>query len=220
MKALLIGATGATGQELLPLLLADPAFSCVDIFVRRAPAVQHEKLHVHVVDFTDVAAWRDTLHGDVLFSCLGTTLKAAGSKDAQWQIDYQAQYDVARAAQANGVNTLVLVSSAQADPQARWFYPRMKGRLEADVAALGFARLLILRPPLLERPGSDRWAEAWGVNIIRGLNKLGCLRRQRPLPVAQLARALLLAFQTAAPGMQVYEAQDIWRLLDERRHAV
>lgn len=215
MKALLIGATGATGQELLPLLLADPAFSRVDIFVRRAPDVQHDKLHVHLVDFADVAAWQQDLKGDVLFSCLGTTLKAAGSQEAQWQVDYQAQYDVARAAQANGVNTLVLVSSAQADPQARLFYSRMKGRLDADVAALGFAKLLIFRPPLLERAGSDRAGEVWGLKIIKGLNKLGLLHSQRPLPTQQLAQALLSAFQTASGGITVYEQQAIFALLEK-----
>ncbi len=215
MKALLIGATGATGKELLPLLLADPAFSRVDIFVRRAPDVQHDKLHVHLVDFADVAAWQQDLKGDVLFSCLGTTLKAAGSQEAQWQVDYQAQYDVARAAQANGVNTLVLVSSAQADPQARLFYSRMKGRLDADVAALGFAKLLIFRPPLLERAGSDRAGEVWGLKIIKGLNKLGLLHSQRPLPTQQLAQALLSAFQTASGGITVYEQQAIFALLEK-----
>ena len=215
MKALLIGATGATGKELLPLLLADPAFSRVDIFVRRAPDVQHDKLHVHLVDFADVAAWQQDLKGDVLFSCLGTTLKAAGSQEAQWQVDYQAQYDVARAAQANGVNTLVLVSSAQADPQARLFYSRMKGRLDADVAALGFAKLLIFRPPLLERAGSDRAGEVWGLKIIKRLNKLGLLHSQRPLPTQQLAQALLSAFQTASGGITVYEQQAIFALLEK-----
>ena len=215
MKAQLIGATGATGKELLPLLLADPAFSRVDIFVRRAPDVQHDKLHVHLVDFADVAAWQQDLKGDVLFSCLGTTLKAAGSQEAQWQVDYQAQYDVARAAQANGVNTLVLVSSAQADPQARLFYSRMKGRLDADVAALGFAKLLIFRPPLLERAGSDRAGEVWGLKIIKGLNKLGLLHSQRPLPTQQLAQALLSAFQTASGGITVYEQQAIFALLEK-----
>lgn len=213
MKALLIGATGATGKELLPLLLADPAFSRVDVFARRPPSVQHEKLRVHIVDFADVAGWREQVQGDVLFSCLGTTLKAAGSQDAQWQVDYQAQYNVARAAQANGVNALVLVSSAQADPQSRWFYPRMKGQLETDVATLGFAKLLIFRPPLLERAGSDRTGEVWALNIIKGLNTLGLLKNQRPLPTPQLAQALLQAFQTASVGMRVYEAADIRQLL-------
>ncbi|UOO83017.1 NAD(P)H-binding protein [Uruburuella testudinis] len=213
MKVVLIGATGATGKALLPLLLADANFSRVDVFVRRAPDVQHEKLHVHVVDFADVAGWCDKLRGDVLFSCLGTTLKAAGSQEAQWQVDYQAQYDVAQAAQANGVGTLVLVSSAQADPKARWFYPRMKGQLEADVAALGFARLLIFRPPLLLRPNSRRTAEVWGGKILQGLNRVGLLQSQRPLPTPQLAQAMLQAFQTASSGMKVYEAQDIRALL-------
>ena len=214
MKALLIGATGATGQDLLPLLLADSAFERVDVFVRCAPALRHEKLHVHIVDFADVASWRGKVQGDVLFSCLGTTLKAAGSQDAQWQVDYQAQYDVAQAARQNGAGALVLVSAAQADPQARFFYPRMKGQLEADVTALGFAGLAIFRPPFLERTGSDRTGETLGISIIKSLNKLGLLQSQRPLSTQKLAQALLKVGKAVPDGVRIYEPRDIFDLLE------
>ena len=86
MHALLIGATGATGKDLLELLLKDNAIHQVDIFVRRHPDLQHNKLNIHVIEFDRPEQWKHLVKGDVLFSCLGTTLKAAGSKDAQWKI--------------------------------------------------------------------------------------------------------------------------------------
>jgi hypothetical protein len=50
--------------------------------------LQHKKLKVYIIDFDKPNQWKHLVKGDVLFSCLGTTLKAAGSKQAQWKIDY------------------------------------------------------------------------------------------------------------------------------------
>ena len=96
--ALIIGATGATGSELVKQLLEDNHYSQVHIFVRCKPDLEHQKLHTHVVDFDQLDTWKDKLKGDVLFSAMGTTLKIAGSKAAQYKIDYTYQHDVAQAA--------------------------------------------------------------------------------------------------------------------------
>lgn len=97
MKADIIGATGATGRVLLAQLLNDERFDEVHIFVRHAPDFAHDKLCVYLIDFSRPGTWADKLRGDVLFSCLGTTLKDAGSQEAQRKIDYQAVLDAARA---------------------------------------------------------------------------------------------------------------------------
>ena len=124
-KAIIIGATGATGRELLAQLLAHPPCTQVDIFVRRAPTFQHEKLRVHIVDFMQPETWASEVQGDILFSCLGTTLKDMGSKEAQWRIDYHLVLDFASAARQNGVDKMVLVSAAGANAASRIFYSRM-----------------------------------------------------------------------------------------------
>ena len=146
MKALIIGATGATGKDLVTQLLTDDTYSEVHCFVRKPLALTHPKLHAHVVNFETPEAWADLLHGDVAFSCLGTTLAVAGSKEAQWRVDYDYQYAFAQQCKANGVATFVLVSAAMANAQSKVFYNRMKGQLEDAVKALGFSRLLISNP--------------------------------------------------------------------------
>ena len=88
MHALIIGATGATGHALLTQLLDNPMFSHVSIFVRRPVSIEHPKLTTHIIDFDQAHTWQDKVRGDVLFCCLGTTLKDAGSQAAQWRIDY------------------------------------------------------------------------------------------------------------------------------------
>lgn len=155
MRALVIGATGLVGGHITRLLLDSPDVSEVAVFVRRSTGIGHAKLEEHTVDFADAASWKEHLRGDVLFSALGTTRRQAGSVEAQRQIDYGLQLQVARDAVHNGVRRLVLISSPYADPESKMAYPRLKGELERDVLALPFEAVSILQPgPLMGRKKS------------------------------------------------------------------
>ena len=117
------------------LLLESSDYSEVSIFVRRPTGKSHSKLTEHVVDFSDVNSFQQLITGDVLFSCLGTTLKDEGSKEKQWKIDYDIPADFATAAKQNNVNSLVLVSSYGASAKSSVFYSKMKGELEEKIAS-------------------------------------------------------------------------------------
>ena len=78
LGALVIGATGATGQEIVSQLLGDDSFNSVSIFVRKDPNITHSKLKTYIIDFSKIKNYKDLIKGDVLFSCLGTTLRVAG----------------------------------------------------------------------------------------------------------------------------------------------
>ena len=210
MKAIVIGATGATGKALLPLLADHSEIESIACFGRRNPDFSHPKLSSRQIDFANPETWRGEVRGDVLFACLGTTLKAAGSKEAQWAVDYEANLEFAKAARQNGVHTLVLVSAAGANAASRFFYQRMKGELEQALTALDFPRLVISRPPLLIRPNSDRLGEKVAERVFNAFNRIGLLQNQRPLAVEKLAQAMLkAALETSEQSVQVYEAQDI-----------
>ena len=212
MTALLIGATGATGSDLLQLLLGDSKVERVAIFVRRDPQITHPKLEVHLIDFDKKEQWRHLVKGDILFSCLGTTLKDAGSKEAQWKVDHDYQYRFAEAARENGVGTLLLVSSMNASPKSPFFYARMKGELEEAVRKLGFPGLMIFRPPSLIRKASDRAMERVGVKVIGFLSRLGLLLSMHPMPTERLAQAMLCAAKSGVSGYQLLETPAIERL--------
>ncbi|WP_034300935.1 NAD(P)H-binding protein [Bacillus cihuensis] len=211
MHALLIGATGATGKDLLDLLLKDDSFHRVDIFVRSDLDIQNEKLKIHVIDFDKPEQWKYLVKGDVLFSCLGTTLKAAGSKEAQWKVDYDYQYQFAKFAKVNNVNNYVLVSSGFSSPNSLFFYTRMKGQLEEAVKALGFPKLAIFNPPLLIRKNSDRTMEVAGLKTIQFFNKIRIFRSQKPLPTEILAQAIINSAKSKEYGITTIKGKAIWK---------
>ena len=209
MKALIIGATGATGKDLLEQILKDEDFESVEVFVRWEVRCDSPKLTVHIVDFNRMEEWKHLLSGDILFSCLGTTLKAAGSKEAQWKVDYTYQLETAKAARENGVTTYILVSSIGASPKAKFFYTRMKGALDEAVCSLGFPRCFILRPPSLIRKDSDRFGEKVGLAGLKALNAIGLLRAYRPLATEDLAATMIRLAKSSEEGTFILEADDI-----------
>ena len=210
MKALIIGATGATGKDLLAQLLEDEAYSEIHSFVRKPMSISHPKLHAHVVNFDTPEAWSDLLYGDVAFSCLGTTLAVAGSKDAQWRVDYDYQYAFAEHCKNNGVPTFVLVSAAGATAQSKLFYNRMKWALEEAVKKLNFPRLLIFQPSILIRSNNDRGAENFSVKAIHFLNKIGLFKRYRPMPTNVLAQRMRREVATATEGVHTFTLDEIF----------
>lgn len=219
MKAVAIGVTGATGKDLLNLLLRDSAFDRVDVFVRRALDVTHDKLYVHVVNFDRPDEWKSLVTGDALFSALGTTLKAAGSKDAQRIIDYDYQYNFAAAGKANNITACVLVSADGANAKSPLFYSKIKGELEEAITALGYPSFTIFNPPILERKNTDRQGELTGIKVINFLNRFGILRSQKPLPTEVLAQAMINAAKRRAPGVAHFKAAAIWTLAQQRPDA-
>ena len=200
MIALIIGATGATGKDLVHQLLQDTDFTEVHVFVRKALKINDSKLKVHIVDFEKPEDWKDLVKGDVAFSCLGTTLKAAGSKEAQKKVDVDYQYHFAKSAKENGVEDFILVSAYGADANSAMFYSKIKGELEQKIKDLHFEKVTIFQPGMLERKSSDRFGEVAGGKVIKFINKLGLLKSQKPLPTSVLAHAMINASKIKSNG--------------------
>lgn len=190
--ALVIGATGLVGNELVHQLLADDRFGAVLVFVRRSMGISHSKLQEFIINFDEPQSWSHLVKGDVLFSALGTTLKKAGSKEAQYKIDHDYQYNFAQAAAQNHVPVYVLVSSAMASTSSRIFYTRMKGELERDIQLLPFQAIHILQPGMLQgNRKENRPGEKIGLSVIRLLNKIGIALKQKPVPASIVAKAMI-----------------------------
>lgn len=212
MKALLIGATGATGTDLLKKLLNDATFNEVVIFVRKPIAVTDDKLKVHVVDFDQPDEWKHLVKADVAFSCLGTTLKAAGSKEAQRKVDYDYQYNFAKAAKDNNVAHFILVSSYGANSKSIIFYSRIKGELEDAVKVLQFHKITIFNPGMLQRKNTDRSGEVVMEKILRFTNILGLFRKYKPISTDVLAQAMINVAKNQTNSYNVIKLNYIYKL--------
>lgn len=172
-----LGASGATGHELLRNLVKAATdrrnpITAIVLLVRDLGSLKQcrqfpphmkkppsfELFRCVAVDFERLAkgdtaqatALATALQGvDVLFSAFGTTRALAGSDEAFFRVDHDYLLAVARAARQAGVPHLSAVSSTGADTAASSQYLRTKGRVEASLRAVGFARLSLFRPSLL-----------------------------------------------------------------------
>lgn len=216
MKALVIGATGATGKDLVNQLCQDSDFDEIDIFVRRRSDFHHEKVKAHLVDFDHPEEWKHLVKGDVAFSCLGTTLKSAGSKENQKVIDYDYQFNFAKAAKENNVQDYILVSAYGASPDSKIFYSRIKGELEEAVKNLKFEKTTIFKPGMLERKNTDRNGEVFGLKIIKFLNKFGLFKSQKPLPTSVLAKAMIVASKIKSNSFSEVKLHSIFSFAEKK----
>lgn len=210
--ALIAGASGLVGTELLEALLADPTVVRVHSLVRRPSGRSGEALAEQVVDFANLSAAALALKVDEAYCCLGTTMQAAGSREAFRQVDLDAVVAFGRLAADAGARSFAVVSSVGADPAARSFYLRTKGEMERELRALRLPSLVILRPSLLlgERR-KTRWGERAGELGLRLASPLlkGSLARYRPVHARAVARAMIAASRRSVPEVRVVESDEI-----------
>jgi len=212
MKALVIGATGSTGKFLVDELLADKDYTSVTIFTRRSTGKQHPKLVEQIIDFSNIENYKDLIVGDVFFSCLGTTLKAAGSKENQTKIDFDIPATFASLAKENGVPSFVLLSAYGASAQSRFFYSQLKGKLEDKITELDFRQYIIFKPGLLLRAGTDRFGEKIMGNILKFINAVGLFKKFKPLSTNILAKKLAKSPKIFSKGSHLIELDKIFLL--------
>jgi uncharacterized protein YbjT (DUF2867 family) len=212
--ASVVGATGLVGRDVVSLLCGDADVDAVHLFVRRAlPESQltsNPKLTQHVIDFDRLEdiSWPRC---DVLFCCLGTTIKAAGSRDAFRTVDFDYVVGSARRARQAGASSLIVVSALGADAKSTVFYNRTKGEMEAAVAILGFEHVAIVRPSLLDGARTElRIGERLALAASKLINPL-LPARYRPVPVRSVARAMRAVTKNNAPGITILESEQIAR---------
>lgn len=205
MKVVIIGATGLVGKLIAEQAIRDERVNSIELFVRRPSGLVHPKLTETIVDFSGFEAWKSQLKGDVLFSALGTTLKAAGSKTAQFKVDHDYQLAVASSAAANGFHTYVLISSVNADPKSPFFYLKMKGQLEEKISTLPFHAIHILRPgPLKGHRESSRLGEIISTKFLDCMPKVLVTAGMRPIEGNRVASAALKAGLSQAKGINIW----------------
>jgi uncharacterized protein YbjT (DUF2867 family) len=212
--ALIAGATGLVGSHLLNLLCDDVAFSKVKIITRKPLELSKEKVSEIVVDFDSLNQFSQRLTADVVFCCLGTTIKTAGSQDKFRKVDYTYCLELAKAGKAQGAKQFILVSSIGADAKSNNFYLRTKGEIENAIAALNFDSFCILRPSMLlgDRKES-RIGESIGKVFMQATGFLlaGPLKKYKAIEAHTVARCMTTLAKDPEKGMMVFESDVIAR---------
>lgn len=211
--ALIVGATGMVGRAVV-------AHSTTPLTIlARREVMGVPSLHKVIVASSD--RWADIIAAEkpsVLISCLGTTIRQAGSQDAFRAVDHDLVLSVARAARAGGAAHMIAVSSVGAASKAGNFYLRTKGETEDGLCALGFDRLDLLRPGLLtgNREGPPRLGEGIAIIAAPLMDALlhGSLRRYRSVPGEVVARAIVALTVQGGTGVHFYENDAIHALAD------
>ena len=210
--ALVAGASGMVGAELVRVLVASGDYRRVIAVTRRPLSVEAPRLVNRILRFETLENDLRGLVCDDAYCCLGTTLRQAGSPQAFRAVDHDLVLRFARFAQSAGAKTLVVVSAAGAAPAARNFYLKVKGETELALEALQLRSLHLMQPSLLLGARAQwRAAEALGRVFMPLVNPLllGSYERWRAIP----ARSVAAAMRTAARSGRLGVHRHTWRSL-------
>ena len=219
--ALIFGASGLVGGYCLDFLLEHAAYKRVVAFVRKPLRKEHPHLQQIEVDFDRPETFSDKIKGDDLFLCLGTTMAKAGNRKAFYRVDFQYNYQAARAAAQNGVNQLFLVSSVGADKDSWFFYSQVKGELEEAVRELPFWAIHIFQPSfLLGERNENRWGEEIAGRLGKVIDQVtgGLLTKYRPVEADVVARAMVNAAQQLSKGIHTYPSHYLQELANQENN--
>lgn len=190
--AIIFGATGLTGNEILKNLCTDDNYTKIISFSRNKLNLTNEKIEEHIVDFENFENFKEKISGDTIFLAMGTTLKKAKSKNSQYAVDYTYQYNAAKFAQQNGTKKLLLVSSIGANQNSPVFYSKIKGKLENDIQKLNYQNILIFRPSgLLGERKEKRKFEELGINLMKIISIIPFLKKYRPIHTSIIGKAMV-----------------------------
>lgn len=207
--ALILGASGFTGQHLLELLLNDPLYAQITIYVRKPVHISHPKLVQRIVDFEKL----DTaVEATDIFCCLGTTIKKAGSQDAFKQVDLVYPQKVASLQLAAGSQRFLVISAVGADEKSSIFYSRTKGQVEEALTTLGYPCLCIFRPSFIIGDRAEkRVGEKIGIFIAKLISPIliGPLKKYKPVSALALAKSMQYEAHHFLNGTHIISSDEI-----------
>ena len=211
-SALLVGASGLVGGELLNCLLNGTEYSRVLIFVRKPTGLKHSKLEEHLIEFNNLPCYKEFFKVNDVFCCLGTTIKKAKSEAAFKKVDVEYPLELAKLATEMKVEKFLVISSMGANPKSPVFYSRMKGVLEEELKMLSIKSIHIFRPSLLLGDRKEfRIGESISAYLTKGISFIfiGPLKKYKPIDARRVAKGMYKAAQSSSEGIFTYLSNEI-----------
>jgi uncharacterized protein YbjT (DUF2867 family) len=190
-SALVLGATGLTGGHVLQLLLDSAQYHTVYIYTRRSLGIQNPKLKEMIIDYD---SYEGAVDADVVFCCLGTTIKIAKTKEAFKKVDQDYPVKIAQLQYEAGTKHFLVISAMGAAADSLFFYSRVKAEMEKLLSNIGFPRLQIFRPALIV---GDRKEHRSGEKIAASINEvlnyilIGPLRKYQSVSALAIAKCMI-----------------------------
>lgn len=213
--ALVLGASGLIGNQLLAYLLNDDYFSKVRILVRKSLSIHHPKIEELVIDFNHLEAFQKAMgEGDVIFCCIGTTMKKVkGDKALYKSIDFDIAVNAARFGIEAGYRQYALVSAQMANANSLLFYNRIKGETEEVVSTFPYESIHIFRPSILIGNRKEkRIAEKFFGTLMQQLSFL-LPKPARPIEACVVAQAMIRSVKENLNGKHIYTYQEMMNLI-------
>ncbi len=214
-SALLVGATGLVGNELLRVLLESDRYEKVKVLVRTPISTNHPKFTQCLMNFDELDKYEEEFTVDDVFCCLGTTIKKAGSQEAFRKVDFEYPLHAAKLARKQGAQQFLIVSAIGADPRSSIFYNRVKGEIEIALSQLELPALHIFRPSLLLGKRNEfRLGERVSAMLSPVFSPLfiGKLNQYKPIQARKVAEAMYRTAILTRTGEYVYKWEQMTSL--------
>jgi len=209
--AIILGASGLTGNLLLQKLMEDKRYDSVKLFTRRNLGIEHPKVSEFVGDLLKLESFQKDFTADEVYCCVGTTAKQTPDRAQYRKIDLGIPVAAAKLSQANGIQTFLVISSIGANPNSKIFYSKTKGEMEQAVMQESIPHTFILRPSFIggER-NKKRFGEQAGIVFAKLIQPLmvGGLKKYRMIEAEKIAQAMIY-LANAKPDVRVIESDKI-----------
>lgn len=210
--ALVLGATGLIGKDLLSYLLQNNKYDKVYAVSRKPIALNSDKLINIVADQNTIQNYIKNIQVDYFFNCLGTTKSKTPNPQEYYKIDLEYPIAVAKALKKNGCSNINIVSSIGADPTSKNFYLRLKGNMETAFVNLNFPSTSIFRPSiLLGKRNEKRFLEDIFKVLMNIINVflIGNLRNYKSIKAKTVASAMVNIALSNKLGTHIYLTEEI-----------
>lgn len=212
--ALVAGASGLIGSRVLDELVKCGEYDTIKALVRQGTTVKTKGVTVVEVGFDQLEMHRDAMKADVVFCCLGTTMKKARTRQQFYKVDFTYPNKLAQIAVENGTSQFHLISSIGANPHSLFYYSRVKGEIERALAKLAIPNLNIYRPSLLLGERHERrTGEQIGTLFAKTLAPIivGPAKKYRAIEASVVARAMVRISLKNLSGTRIFESDIIAR---------
>ncbi len=205
-SALVAGGTGLVGRHLVDLLVDANEYDEIKVLVRKGSTQQFKGASVLEVDYDALSDYKSLMTADVVFCCLGTTMKKAGSKEQFQKVDFTYPYELANISKENGCRQFNIITALGANSKSMFYYNKIKGDVESALSKLEFQNLNIFRPSLLlGQREEQRIGDKIGAVVAKIINPLllGGLKKYRPIQAKIVARAMMNVVTENRTGLHI-----------------